>query len=149
VTSYPNGSDADHQQFCLTEQWSEVKNARGGAVRHHYTYELKLEDGSVLRTRISRPVTNEQYGSSSWAHILRDQLCVTKESFWRCVNEKVLPPRPGAVEPDPKGGRAEIPAGIVEKLRRLVGLDWDEIAQMSPPEATARLERYWSEQGGL
>jgi hypothetical protein len=148
VTSYPNGSDEDHQQFCLIEHWSEVKNARGGAVRHHYTYELKLEDGNILRTRISRPVKNEQYGSDTWAHILRAQLCVTKESFWRCVNEKILPSRPGAVEHEPDR-QSEIPAGIVEKLHRLVGMDWNDIAQMSPTEATARLQRYWSEQGGL
>lgn len=56
------GSRASHNQFRLTEKWEAVRNARGGTVTDHITYELLLLDGRRLRARVSRPADNTTYG---------------------------------------------------------------------------------------
>lgn len=80
--THPAASKADHERFCRTEGWDQVRSARGGGVGHHLTYEFTLADGRILRTQISRPVRSSQtYGPSPFAHILADQFDVTAEQF--------------------------------------------------------------------
>ncbi|MFF0636175.1 cytotoxic translational repressor of toxin-antitoxin stability system [Nocardia sp. NPDC004151] len=121
-----------------------VRNATGGVVRHHTTWELPLSDGRVLRTRISRPMDNTDYGSKLWCQILKDQLEVSEAQFWACVNDRVRPARtPESVMiPD----KEPIPLGIVEKLIRLVHLTPGEIEEMTKDQAVARLNQFWAEQ---
>ena len=107
--SYPAPTFADHAAFCKAEGWSEVRSATGGRVRHHATYELALPDGRVLRTRMSRPPDGRTYGPALWAHILRDQLEVDEGTFWRCVQDGVLPSRTASVAiPVVQIGRAHV-----------------------------------------
>lgn len=60
------------------------------------TYELQLDDGSILRTRISRPVDRTTHTQNMWSHILRDQLGVSGGEFWARVRDSVLPRPVGA-----------------------------------------------------
>lgn len=135
------GSRRDHDTFCRTEGWIEVSNARGGSVSHHLTYELLLDDGRILRTRISRPANNTTYGPSLWSTILRDQLLVTEAEFWACVRERDLPPRGGASEIPSRA----LPAELVHQLIHVARVPEVEVAQMDLTQAIARMSAYWSQ----
>ena len=135
-------SRREHKQFCDIEGWDTVLNARGKKVSHHITYELALDDGRILRTRISRPANNDTYGPSLRTAILRDQLDATEDAFWDCVERRVLPPRPGTADsPAPAG----LPASLVHQLKAALGLNDADIAVLSKDEAVARMTAFWSQ----
>lgn len=129
----------DHETFCTTEGWTERKRATGRRGTHHVNYELALTDGSVLYTRISHPVDRTDYGSSIWAHILRDQLHVTADEFWDCVQNRVLPDRgqsPVVTE--------AIPLGVIRALISQANIPEPEVRAMTKAEAIARLSEFYS-----
>jgi hypothetical protein len=139
VTGFPEPTRKDHQNFCLSEGWTQTHNARGKG-GHHVTFELTLPDGRVLRTRISHPPNRQTYGPSMWAHILRDQLQVGEDEFWACVREKKVPQR-GRGEPT----TPSIPAGVVAQLLSH-GVKESEVRLMSRAEAIERLNLIWSKE---
>lgn len=138
--TWPPGTRQAHERFCIAEGWDRVRDARGRTGSHHVTYELVLADGSILRTRISHPVDRTDYGPSLWNHILRDQLAVSAEEFWSCVNDGGLPAR-SVVAPAPES----LPADLVHLLVHRVGLSSAEIASMTRAQAIERLQRHWVE----
>lgn len=144
MTRYPPGTKKAHEIFCRNDEWELVRNAKGGVVGHHSTWELPLPDGRVLRTRISRPADNTDYGSKMWCLILKEQLEVTEGQFWACVNDRVRPERFSAAVTIPD--KEPIPLGVIEKLIRLVRLTPEEIEAMTREQAVERLNRYWAEQ---
>jgi hypothetical protein len=103
------------------------------------TYEFDLPDGRILRTRVSHPPDRTTYGPSIWSHILRDQLQVTEEEFWRCVRHGRAPDR-GAPEV-PAGA---LPADLVHLLVNRAGVPEDVVARMSKEDALARLRDFWA-----
>lgn len=131
-----------HDQFCETERWELVRGATGRPVKHHRTYELTLWDTRVLRTRISKPIDKSTYGASMWSHILRNQLEVTSEAFWACVNVKVLPDR-GAPAITP--AREPLPLHLVRSLTTL-GVPESEVLHLTPREASELLARKYSDE---
>ena len=133
-------SRRDHQKFCLTEQWNEVRNARGKATQHHITYELPLHDGRILRTRISRPANTNTYGKNLWAHILKDQLEVSRDEFWNCVNNGVLPPRNPSSQRD---AAHLLPAGLAYHLVHTLHLSTSEIAALTLDQAVQLMKAHW------
>jgi hypothetical protein len=139
VTELPQPTRKDHQNYCLNEGWTQIRNARGKG-GHHITFELTLPDGRVLRTRVSHPPNRQTYGPSMWAHILREQLQVSEDEFWACVREKKVPQR-GRVEPT----AASIPAGVVAQLLSH-GVEESEVRVMSRAEAIERLNLIWSQE---
>lgn len=138
--TWPEPTREKHERFCKTEEWDRVRDARGRTGTHHVTYELGLPDGRTLRTRISHPVDRTGYGPAIWAHILRDQLEVGHDVFWRCVLEGVLPDRGAA-----RSARSGLPADLIHMLIHKVGLADDEVAAMTKEEAVDRMRRYWTE----
>jgi hypothetical protein len=135
-------SRRQHDRFCKIEGWSEVRDARGGKVAHHITYELTVPDGRVLRTRVSRPADSTTYGPSLWKHILADQLEVTVEAFWACVRDKELPDRGTAGVEAP--ARA-LPASLVHQLIHVADVPEAEVAGMSLERAVEIMTAYWSQ----
>lgn len=135
---FPVATRKDHRTFCVTERWVEVRNTRG-KTSHHVTYELTVPDGRILRTRISHPPGKKTYGASLWRHILRDQLEVAEDVFWRCVEDGILPDRG-----TPELPAERIPAGVVAQLLAH-GIPEAEIRDMSRADAIERLNRIWSE----
>jgi hypothetical protein len=135
---WPVPTRADHQRFCETEGWTQVRNAVG-RTGHHVTYELVLPDGSILRTRISHPPDRSNYGRSLWAHILRDQIGVDEAAFWACVKDGTRPERGGPAQP-----RESLPAGLVTVLLHQVGLPEAEVARLTRDEAIARVNEFWT-----
>jgi hypothetical protein len=95
----------------------------------------------VLRTRISRPVNRTTYGPAMWRHILTEQLQVSEEEFWACVDDGQSPRR-GA--PDMPAQDASIPASLVYQLIDDVGLSEEEISRLTRAEAIARMQAHWS-----
>lgn len=129
----------DHQTFCLIEGWTERKRATGKRGTHHVNYELALPDARVLHARISHPVDRTDYGPSIWSHILRDQLEVSTEEFWACVEDSVCPNR-GAPPP-----RAEtIPAGVVRVLVAEAHISETVVRGMTKAEAVQRLAEFYT-----
>lgn len=137
--SRPQPTRKDHDTFCRTEGWAQVRDARGRTGTHHVTYRLSLRDGRILRTRVSHPVDRTDYGPALWAHILRDQLDVDEAAFWACVRDGVLPDR-GAPAPSPQA----LPAELVFLLITKVGVPEAQIVGMTKAEALARLDEHWS-----
>jgi hypothetical protein len=136
---WPQATRADHERFCLIEDWRPVRDARGRSGIRHVTYELTLYDGRVLRTRISHPPDRTTYGPSLWAHVLRDQLQVDQETFWGCVRDGRPPDRGAPVVP-----AEALPADLVHLLLTRVGLSEGEVRCLPKAEAIARMQEYWN-----
>lgn len=137
--TWPAPTRHDHEIFCKSEGWQQVRNARGGTGTHHVTYELHLHDGRILRTRISHPVNRDTYGAQIWGHILRDQLDVDQATFWACVHESVKPDR-GVPTPPAEA----LPAELVHLLLTRLHLTEAEVAAMSKDEAISRMQQFWA-----
>lgn len=130
----------DHQTFCLTEAWIERRRATGRRGTHHVNYELALPDGRILYTRISHPVDRSDYGSSMWGHILKDQLEVSADEFWACVEDKKLPSRGRLPEP-----REAIPMGVLRVLIQEARIPEAEVRAMTKKEAIQRLADFYTD----
>ena len=134
-------SRREHQRFCEIEGWQEVRNSRGRPTQHHITYEFVLDDGSVLRTRISRPANTDEYGKGMWSHILDDQLQVTEDEFWECVDNKNPPQRTS----DTKSSESiTLPAQLAYQLVHSLKLTNAQIASLTLEEAMRLLAEYWA-----
>lgn len=133
------GSRADHQRFCEHDLWTLVRNARGKAVGHHVTYELPLDDGRILRTRVSRPVNAHAYGPGLWHTILKSQLEVTEEEFLACVRHKTRPKRSGQAADDTGSG---LPAWLVVPLLTQLHLTSEQVAAMDEQQARDALQQH-------
>jgi hypothetical protein len=140
VRTWPTPTRKDHETFCRQEAWQQVRNARGSTGTHHVIYELPLADGRILRTRTSHPIDRTDYGRGMWGHILPDQLQVSEEVFWACVQDGTKPDRGGPPEPPAEA----LPAEMVHLLINKVGLDEATVAAMSKADAVTRLQQYWT-----
>jgi hypothetical protein len=138
---WPQPTRRDHAKFCQNEGWKQVANSRGKPVGHHVTYETVLPDGNILRTRVSRPISNDVYGPQLWVHILRDQLQVSESEFWACARDGVRPDR-GAPE---VRRNEQLPADLVSLLIHRVGVPETEIAAMTKAQAVDRVNQYWAQ----
>lgn len=131
----------EHVRFCEVEGWRQVQSARESANRHHITFELPLDDGRILRTRVSRPPNNESYGKALWSHILREQLSITHAEFWQCVDEGHVPSRSSKTPPPTS---ASIPAGLAHQLVHVLHLTSAEVAELSLADAITLMNDHWS-----
>ena len=138
--TWPQPTRQLHEKFCEIEDWDRVRDARGRTGTHHVTYELRLRDARILRTRISHPVDRTTYGPSIWTHILRDQLEVKAAEFWHCVQDSVKPVRSA-----PRAPAESLPLELVHLLIHRVGLTEAEVATMTKDEAITRLSKFWAE----
>lgn len=117
-----------------------VRDARGRPTQHHITYQLRLPDGRVLRTRISGPPDGTAYGARLWTHILNVQLDLSERDFWGCVNAGT-PPKRGAEAEAPFANA--LPASLVHQLLR-AGVAEADIAGMTLAQALAAMSAHWS-----
>ena len=113
-----------------------MRSARSKRSTHHETYELNLSDGRVLRTRVSRPPDRTTYGVQRWSHILRDQLDVTPQEFWRCIRDGVHPDRG-----EPSTPEHSIPTKVLFQLKHRVGLTDSQLAELTSDKV--QLERHF------
>lgn len=139
MSKYPAASREHHLGFCEAEGWEAAATARGGGVRHHQTFVLRLP-GKVLRTRISHPVDRTTYAPSMFSHILRDQLEVTRDEFWDCVSHGIVPRRGRPVAPPSTPG---LPLKLALELERL-GQGPETIGSLTIAEAEELLARLYA-----
>jgi hypothetical protein len=95
-------------------------------------------DGAT--TRRSHSPGRIDLGTAAFAHILKDQLDVTRDEFWACVDHRKIPDR-GSVPSVPD---ESIPVDLVYALIYTVGVPEDEVHTMSRVDAIARMEQFWS-----
>lgn len=138
---HPPATRKDHEKFCVVEGWTSRTSARGKNT-HHVNYELNLQDGRVLYTRVSHPVDRSDYGASVWSHILRDQLDVSADEFWACVTDNQLPQRSRPRDRQPEA----IPVNIVTTLINVFHIPEDEVRSMTKAEAIQRLAQGYTDQ---
>jgi hypothetical protein len=141
LSKHPAPDRERHDNFCVIEHWEIVHGSTGKPVKHHRTYELVIPSGEILRTRISQPVDRTTYSASMWSAILRDQLRVTNDEFWDCVQNKVLPDRGGS--PTVSNPKA-LPLHLLNELIERVGLTPDEAIKLTLEEALQRMNEYWT-----
>jgi len=130
----------DHLKFVETEGWIKKGTSRGsGKTGDHYRYSLKLATGEVLQTRVSHG-SGAINSADVVAHILREQLRVTEEDFYRCVDKGILPPRPAPSSPAPPPDSLD--GKLVRNLIRKVGMTQAQVAALTEAEAVAAWQEY-------
>ena len=141
MSKHPAPDRRIHLRFCTVERWQIVTDAAGRPVSHHATYKLAVPSGEAYRTRISHPINRTTYAPSMWAHILRDQLHVTPDEFWSCVDDGVLPDRGAIAIPD-----AALPIRLVSELVHTLGLSREQIVGVTKEQAVELIAEYWQTQ---
>ena len=77
-----------------------------------------------------------------WSHILREQLAVSADEFWDCVNDHQPPQRS-----QPPGRQPEaIPVGVVTALVNVFRISEDEVRSMTKAQAIERLAQGYTDQ---
>lgn len=136
---------AAHRKFVETEGWTKKPNARGKKTGDHHRYTLQLATGDILYTRVSHGA-GQLDDPNTIAAVYRNQLQVSEEDFWNCVDNGVLPPRPQPEKADTP--TESLDASLMRNLIRKVGLTPDQIAGMSKDEAVAAWQEYLTSGGG-
>ena len=135
---------ADHRKFVETEGWAKKGTASSGQkTGDHFRYTLTLSTGEVLYTRISHG-SGQLDDAKLIGEILRNQLGVTEEDFYRCVEKGILPPRPQTI---PESSAEDLDASLVRNLIRKAGLSQKEVAKMSKAQAVEAWNEYLSKGG--
>lgn len=68
----------DLKKYCDKNGWTMIRDT------DHWYYEKVLSNGEILRTRVSHSVSRE-IPANLWRKILKHQLKLTEEEFWRMV----------------------------------------------------------------
>jgi hypothetical protein len=77
-----------------------------------------------------------------WSAILRDQLTVTSDEFWDCVQGGVLPDRGGSAA---RNDSTALPLHLLNELVERVGMTPETAIELTLHEALQELNRYWSD----
>jgi hypothetical protein len=130
----------DIEDFLRADGWRKLERAeRGGGRSRHVFYEKVLPGGRVLQTHVShsrqKAVSAGRFGS-----ILREQLEVSREEFWRCIQTQTPIDRPVATEEPTVEHEAWVVAVLVGELHMSAAA----IGRLSPEEARRLVEEHWS-----
>ncbi len=109
---------------------------------NHRRFRKTLDDGRILRTRVSHG--DDEIGDPSlWRHIWRDQLELeSEELFWEALASGQPVDRS---PPSPAPSGPALPGWLVDKLIRTVGLAPAEVAAMNEQEAHDRLNEFYAQ----
>lgn len=138
----PVPTKADLKKFCRIDGWTETVEAKrpGGGTKKrgdHYRYRRVLDDGSVLRTRVSHGRGPAFDDPSMWSHVWRDQLGLDSEDdFWEALRSGDPVPR-GAVAASPPDAPAK-ELWLVEFLIHVTGISEADVLAMEEDEAMTR-----------
>lgn len=126
----------DLTAFRRADQWARARQTK------HLIYTKVLADGTSLRTEASRGKDSETIGEGLFHFILRVELQVSEDEFWRAIRTGKPADRPAHPAPRPAVRRPD--AGVVFQLREHLGLGDDQIAKLSRDEAIAMLNDHYS-----
>lgn len=126
------------EAFCRIDGWEEVQEGR--SPDHRY-YRLVLDDGTVLETRVSHS-QKKTMSDGRWKAILRDQLRVSAEDFWKALRTKRPVSRPSA-PPDETEAEA-VPAWAAATLSSQLHMSPADIAALGRDRAVELAQATWS-----
>lgn len=134
----------DLHRFWTREGWTEVPTS------HHPTYEFTTASGVVLRSRCSHPIDGTEIGDPGLRGIiLADQLQVTAEEFWACVDSGELPKRgddgrglAGQAEPEPV---PPLSPSLARGLLQHLGLSGSDLEGVSQEQGEEMLSQHWQD----
>lgn len=66
----------DLKRYCEKTGWVLIRDT------DHWYYEKTMADGRLLRTKVS-PAVNKEIPSGLWYKILKKQLQISEEAFWK------------------------------------------------------------------
>jgi hypothetical protein len=136
----PAPKKSDLKKFCENDTWNLKKTT------DHFRYTKLLPDGRTLRTRVSFG-SGEIGDPGLFAEILRIQLEVSEDEFWRVVRHGGPARRAGASPPAPKTPPA-LSASTVLQLRKLGVTDAQVRTLKSQAEAEELLARRRAKSAG-
>jgi hypothetical protein len=122
----------DLQRFCELDGWEETE-ARSP---DHDRYRKRLDNGDILRTRVSHGRGPTCDDPALWHRVWRHQLALTIEvEFWEVLRTRRPAARgaPAAAPPQPG-----MPTWLFEFLVNVVGLVESEVLGMTEDEAMRR-----------
>jgi hypothetical protein len=128
---------ADIEAFLVADGWRQVPH--GGGRQRHVFYEKVLDDGRVLQTHVSHSA-QKSLSPGRFSSMLRYQLEVSKDEFWRCLGTGTPVHRPVTVDEAPVEHEAWVIAVLVGELH----LPPDEIAALTAEEAQRIVHDHWS-----
>lgn len=133
------------RDFCRIDGWddlSQTRPGRKGRALDHDRFEKRLDDGSILKTKVSRG-RGHYADPNLWRHIWRDQLGLeSEEQFWEALRTRKPVDRAG--EADAPAAEPGIPGWLHRNLVMVVGVPDDEVGAMTPEEANARWREFIS-----
>lgn len=119
----------DLKRFCEIDGWEET-NARNP---DHSRYKKTLDDGGILRTKVSHGRGSACGDSALWHRIWRHQLELESEDqFWEVLSSGE-PAQRGAPEPAP--AQPGMAAWLFEYLIHRIEISEDEALAMEEEEA--------------
>jgi len=132
----------DLRRFCALDGW-ETTNATSP---DHDRYRKRLDDGTVLRTKVSRGRGPIVRNPTLWTHTWRHQLGLSSEDeFWEVLNSGKPAPRgqPAAERPEP-----QMETWLFEALVLTFGVDEDTVRAMDENDALALYLKLCEGEGG-
>lgn len=132
----------DVRRFCALDGWEKT----AAQSPDHDRYRKRLDDGSVLRTKVSRGRGPICRVPALWMNVWCHQLGLKSEDeFWAVLDNRTPAPRgtPAASPVEP-----QMPAWLFEALVYTFGLAEDEVRVMSEPDALARYLQLCERGGG-
>lgn len=130
----PQPRYSDLRRFCEIDGWEEV--TKGRRAPDHTRYRKILDDGRILRTKVSHGRGSIE-DPSLWKRIWRDQLGLENEGqFWEALSTR-KPVARGPSRPGPPAGPSK-PGWLVNSLIFVVGLSDEEVSAMSEEDAHRR-----------
>jgi hypothetical protein len=122
----------DVKRFCELDGWEETE----AESPDHHRYRKRLDDGTVLRTKVSHGRGPICRAPQLWTKVWRHQLGLESEDeFWAVLKTRKPAPRGAPEEPPPE---PQMPAWLFETLVFTFGVGEDEVRALSEQEALAR-----------
>lgn len=119
----------DIRRFCELDGWQET-NATSP---DHKRYRKHLEDGSILRTKVSNGRGPIVRNPGLWSNMWRSQLGLKSEDeFWDVLTNGAPAPRG---EPAPARPAPQMDSWLFEALVRTYGVAEDKVLAMHADEA--------------
>jgi len=115
------------KRFCEIDGWEELKTT------DHWRYKKTLDNGDILRTRVSLGRGPACDDPALWHRIWRHQLALESEDeFWETLRTR-NPPARGAPKPPPR--EPSMPTWLADYLLYRMGRSEEEVFGLSEEEA--------------